>query len=550
MSDLKLKIKNFINSFRQNGLNTEIRRVLNYAKYRKTVLDEYEEWILLNEPNGKELEKQQNNKDILNTKFLIFVLNEEDKKNIANQTYNNYEIVTFSQEKYLKEIDEHKCDYCIFVGSNIELQRFALYDILSFIEHNECNVIYSDNDWIENGKRTRPEFKPHFAYDNILSKNYIGNFIICKSKFLKENIERFENLSNTEFCYDIVLRSMNMTKIMHITDILYHKTDEKIDTNEQKRLIRNYLENSNIKYDSVEDGKFLGQYKVNYTILEREKVSIVIPNMDHVDDLKKCINSILKSSYENYDIIIVENNSKTPEIFEYYNELEQKHSNIKIKKLEIEGFNYSKIVNFGVKQAEGKYVVLLNNDIEIITSDWLEQMIMYVQKENVGICGALLYFDDDSIQHAGVTIGIRGLAGHRYRCFNKSEFSKDDNISYIQDLSAVTAACFMVKKSDYERLLGFDENLAVAFNDVDFCLKIRKEKMNIIYNPFIEAYHYESKSRGEDTQSKEKQERFAREYEVFVKRWNKTISKGDPYFNINYRLDTDIPRINYNRIKR
>jgi len=173
---------------------------------------------------------------------------------------------------------------------------------------------------------------------------------------------------------------------------------------------------------------------------------------------------------------------------------------------------------------------------------------MYVQFDNVGICGALLYFDDNSIQHAGVTIGIRGLAGHRYRELRKEDFSGDDNVSYVQDLSAVTAACFMVKRSDYEKVLGFDERLAVAFNDVDFCLKIRKEKKLIVYNPFVECYHYESKSRGEDTTDKKKQDRFAREYAIFVNRWRKTIDKKDPYFNVNYRLDTDIPKINYNKI--
>ena len=549
MSDLKIKIKNFINSFRQNGLHTEMRRVFNYIKYKKTVLNEYEEWILLNEPNSKEIEKQRNNKNLLNTKFLVFVPKAEDTKLVANQTYPNYEIVSFSSENYLQIIQEHPCDYCIFIGADIQLQNFALYHIVNFIEYNECNVIYCDNDWLENGKRVNPEFKPHFAYDNILSKNYIGNFIICKSKFLMENVGQFENLSNTEFCYDIALRSMDLTKIMHITDILYHKLKEEIDVNEQKKLIGNYLKNKNIKYDSIIDGKFFGQYKINYTILNRDKVSIVIPNMDHIDDLEKCIHSILNSFYENYEIIIVENNSKNTETFEYYDRLEKEYSNIKIKKLQMDSFNFSRIVNFGVKQAEGKYVVLLNNDIELLTKDWLEQMLMYVQDENVGICGALLYFEDNSVQHAGVTIGIRGLAGHKYRCLNKSDFSKNDSISYVQDLSAVTAACFMVKKSDYEKVLGFDENLAVAFNDVDFCLKIRKEKMRIIFNPFIEAYHYESKSRGEDTQSKEKQERFAKEYAIFVKRWNKTIRKGDPYFNINYRLDTDIPRINYNKIR-
>ena len=335
---------------------------------------------------------------------------------------------------------------------------------------------------------------------------------------------------------------------MHIDQCLYHKTEEKIDTEEQKKIIKKYLDIIGEKYDSIKDGEFRGQYKINYTIKEDEKVSIVIPNMDYVEILQKCVNSILKSTYKNYEIVIVENNSKKQETFDYYKELEKKHDNIKIVKMDIKGFNYSKIVNYGVEHSNGKYIVMLNNDIEILKPDWLEQMLMYVQKENVGICGARLYFDDDSIQHAGVTLGIRGLAGHRYREFNKKDFSEKDDISYVQDLSAVTAACFMVKKEDYERVLGFDEKLAVAFNDVDFCLKIRKLNKLIVYNPFVEAYHYESKSRGDDTENREKQERFAREYSIFVKRWWRTISKGDPYFNINYRLDTDVLQINYNKI--
>ena len=329
--------------------------------------------------------------------------------------------------------------------------------------------------------------------------------------------------------------------------VLYHKLDDKFDAEEQRKILENYLKNNNIKYDSVENGEFKGQYKINYTIENKDKISIVIPNMDHIKDLKKCINSILKSTYENYEIVIVENNSKEAETFEYYEKLKS-NEKIKIVKLEINEFNFSKIVNYGVQNSTGKYIVLLNNDIEIINKDWLEQMLMYVQQNNIGICGARLYFDDNSIQHAGVTIGIRGLAGHKYREVNKENFTDKDGISYVQDMSAVTAACFMVKKSDYEKLLGFDEKLAVAFNDVDFCLKMRKERKLIIYNPFVQAYHYESKSRGEDTESKEKQERFAREYEIFVKRWWRMIGKGDPYYSINYRLDSDIPKINYNKV--
>ena len=196
----------------------------------------------------------------------------------------------------------------------------------------------------------------------------------------------------------------------------------------------------------------------------------------------------------------------------------------------------------------GEYVILLNNDIEIISKDWMEQLLMYAQRKDVGICGAKLYFPDRSIQHAGVTIGTRGLAGHRFREIEEKDYYRDDYINIVQNLSAVTAACFMVRKDLYMDLLGFDEKLAVAFNDVDFCLKVRTAKYLIVYNPYVEAYHYESKSRGQDQESEDKRKRFAKEYELFVKRWSKIIAEGDPYYNKNYRLDTDLPKINYNKI--
>ena len=549
MKNMKIKIKNFQKSLKKNGIKTEIRRLKNYIKYRKTVPNEYEEWILLNEPDKSEIERQKAYNPFLKTKFLLIVQDEEIEKEIKNQTYNSYELVVAKPEEYLKEIESRDSDYCIFIGNGIKLQDFAIFTVQDFIEHNQCNAIYSDNDWIKDGKRVEPEFKPHFAYNNILSKNYIGNFFVLKTKFILANKDIFDNISKNETIYDIILRTVaKKEKIMHIDQCLYHKLSENIDCEEQKKIIKKYLDIVDEKYVSIDDGIFKGQYKINYKIEKEEKVSILIPNMDYIQVLKKCINSILKSTYKNYEIVIVENNSKKQETFEYYKELEQKYNNIRIEKMDIRGFNYSKIVNYGVEHSNGKYIVMLNNDIEILTPNWLEEMIMYVQKENVGICGARLYFDDDTIQHAGVTIGIRGLAGHRYREFEKSKFSDKDSISYIQDLSAVTAACFMVKKEDYEKVLGFDEKLAVAFIDVDFCLKIRKLGKYVVYNPFVEAYHYESKSRGEDTENKEKQERFAREYSIFVKRWWRTIGKGDPYFNINYRLDTDIPKINYNKI--
>ena len=429
MSDFKIKIKNFQNSLKRNGIKTELRRFKNYIKYKQTVPNEYEEWILLNEPSNKYLEKQKKYKSALNTNFLIISPNKDIKNIVSNQTYKNYKIVISKPEDYMENVRKYNSDYCIFVGENIELQPFALYAIQDFIEYNECNVIYSDNDYIKDGKRNNPEFKPHFAYDNILSKNYIGDFLIVKTKFLEENEDVLTDLSYTEPIYDIILKSIEKTKrIMHIDKILYHKLNEKIDVQEQKKIIKQHLDRIGLKYDSIVDGKFLGQYKINYKILNNDKISIVIPNMDHVEDLQKCVNSILKSSYKNYNIIIVENNSKKEETFKYYKKIQEDNENIKVIKMEINEFNYSKIVNYGVKNSDGKYVLLLNNDIEIINQDWLEEMLMYIQRDDVGICGARLYFDDDSIQHAGVTIGIRGLAGHRYREVSKSDFSINDNI--------------------------------------------------------------------------------------------------------------------------
>jgi len=550
MKDIINKARSFRHNIKQNGIKTQIRRIKNYIKHKKAVLDEYEEWMLLNEPKTEKLAKQKDSKLVLNTKFTIISSDKRIKEKIQNQTYSNYEIKILESKNYYENIKKIDGDYCIFIGKDIKLLPFTLYEIASFIECNECNLIYADNDYIQEGKRVEPEFKPHFAYDNILSKNYFGNFIVVKTKFLQENRSILKNINELETIYNIILRTVEKTKrIMHIDKVLFSKEKEEIYEEEQIKVIEEYLNNKKISYDNVQKGKFEGQYKINYSIVGEPKISIIIPNMDHAEDLDIAVQSILKSTYLNYEIIIVENNSKKEETFKYYDKIKKQDTRIKVEEMQINEFNYSKIVNFGVSRSEGEYIVLLNNDIEVITTDWLEQMLMYVQRKGVGMCGVKMYFSDRTIQHAGVTIGIRGLAGHKYRELPEEQFGKKDSINYVQNLSAVTAACCMVSKKNYEKLLGFDEKLAVAFNDIDFCLKIRKEKLLIVYNPFVELYHYESKSRGQDD-TKEKQKRFAKEYGLFVKRWAKTIQKLDPYFNINYRLDTDIPTINYNKIER
>lgn len=544
-------IKSVLRYIKNNGFKGLYSTCINKIRFGKVILDEYATWIANNEPNKEELEKQKQYTSCQNLKFEIVCKNDEKLINSINeQTYSNYQISVLEKESIQNIVANSSSDYIVFVEQNIELMPFTLYQLVKSIEYRDSILIYSDNDKLIDGKRIKPHFKPGFARDTIISQNYIGGFIAVKTDFLKIHKEILNNL-NKNVIYDIVLQISEKTrKIEHIQKILYHEILEEmpIDTDDEKEIIKKHLKRMNLEYQNVKDGKFKGQYKIDYKIKGKPLISLVVPNKDHVDDLDKLLKSVKKSTYSNYEVVIVENNSDQKETFKYYDKITKQDKRIKVVKFDIKYFNYSAIVNFGVENSAGEYVVLLNNDIEFITPNWMEEMLMYAQRPDVGICGVKLYFEDRSIQHAGVTIGTRGLAGHRNREIQEKDFKADDYINIVQNLSAVTAACFMVRKQLYIDMLGFDEKLAVAFNDVDFCLNVRTAKYLIVYNPFVEAYHYESKSRGEDTENPEKQKRFAKEYELFVKRWSKVIAKGDPYYNKNYRLDTDLPKINYNKI--
>ena len=563
MKSLVRKIKKVLNAINIRNLKSVLRYIknngfkglystcINKIRFGQVILDEYATWIANNEPNNEELEKQKKYTSCQNLKFEIVCKdNEKLINNINQQTYSNYQISVLEKDNVQNIIANSKSDYIVFVGENIELMPFTLYELVKSIEYRDSILIYSDNDKLIDGQRKKPHFKPGFARDTIISQNYIGGFIAVKTDFLKIHKEMLNNL-NKNIIYDIVLQISEKTrKIEHIQKVLYHEVLEEmpVDTSDEKEIIKKHLKRMNIEYDDVKDGKYNGQYKIDYKIKGNPLISLVVPNKDHIEDLEKLLRSLKKSTYSNYEVVIVENNSDQKETFEYYEKISKKDKRIKVVKFHIKYFNYSSIVNFGVENSSGEYIVLLNNDIEFITPNWMEEMLMYAQRPDVGICGVKLYFADRSIQHAGVTIGTRGLAGHRNREIEEKDFKPDDYINIVQNLSAVTAACFMVRKQLYIDMLGFDEKLAVAFNDVDFCLNVRTAKYLIVYNPFVEAYHYESKSRGEDTENPEKQKRFAKEYELFVKRWSKVIAKGDPYYNKNYRLDTDLPKINYNRI--
>ena len=332
-----IKIKNFkavIKYIKNNGFKGLYSTCINYIRFGKVVLDEYATWIANNEPNAEMLEKQKKYVSCqdLTFEFISTEYNRSLSESIQEQTYQKFDIKQINSNKmYLKTIQMSDKDYIIFTKGNISLAPFAVYEIAKSIEYRDSIMIYADNDKLLDGKRKEPHFKPDFARDTILSQNYIGNLLVVKTDFLKIHNDILEDLGE-QVIYDIALRISEKTrKIEHITKILYHELQDKMEINvlDEKEIIKKHLNRMHLEYENIEDGKFIGQYHINYKIHGNPKVSIVIPNKDHVDDLKKCIDSILKSTYYNYEIVIVENNSEDKETFEYYKKLSEKH-NIKI----------------------------------------------------------------------------------------------------------------------------------------------------------------------------------------------------------------------------
>ena len=336
----------------------------------------------------------------------------------------------------------------------------------------------------------------------------------------------------------------NSKDIVHIPKILYHWRVHQDSTAENPasklyafeagaRAIKAHLDRMNIM-GQVSNTSNLGFYRVKYKLQSEDKVSVIIPNKDNIEVLDKCLRSVFRTKYSNFEVIIVENNSTDKNTFDYYDKMRE---NSRIRILEWKDkFNYSAINNYAVANTDSKYLLFLNNDIEFISNDWMEELLSHCQREEVGAVGAKLYYPDDTIQHAGTIVGIGGIAGHAFVGMPRNQSGYFHKASIQLDLSAVTAACMMVKREVFEKTGGFEESLEVAFNDVDLCLKINKENYLVVYNPYVEAYHYESKSRGaEDT--KEKVMRFQNEIEYMRTKWTDILKNGDPYYNKNLSLD-------------
>ena len=410
----------------------------------------------------------------------------------------------------------------------------------------QADAVYTDEDKVTTdlSEHFQPHFKPDFNLDLLRSNNYITHFFVVRTRLASE-AGGFRKEFDGAQDYDFIFRcTEEAKKVLHVPEVLYHWRTHKASTADNpaskmyafeagKRAIEVHLARCG-QEGTVSLRKDLGFYRVEYPVQGEPLVSILIPNRDQKETLEKCLNSIWeKSTYKNYEILIVENNSSSPEIFNYYREIE-KRPGVRILTWK-EGFNYSAINNFGEKSAAGDYLLFLNNDVEVINPGWIEELLGNCQRKEVGIVGAKLYYPDDTIQHAGTVIGIGGIAGHAFLNMPRSRTGYLHKASLQMDLSAVTAACMMMKRQVFKQLGGFEERLSVAFNDVDLCLRTVQAGYLVVYNPEVELYHYESKSRGAED-SEEKVRRFQEEIEFMRCRWMDLLKKGDPYYNRNLTL--------------
>ncbi len=441
-------------------------------------------------------------------------------------------------------------EFIMFSDHDDTLAPNALFEIVKEMnEHPGTDVVYTDEDKVTmDGKRYfDPHFKPDFNLDMLRCNNYICHIFVVKREIL-EQVGMLRKEFDGAQDFDFILRCCEKAEnIRHVAKILYHWRNHPASTagNPESKMYAYEAGRNAVQahYDrigtkaEVSMTEQWGRYRTKLFVEGEPLVTIIIPNKDHKKELKTCVDSLFeKTSYQNFEILIIENNSTGKELFAYYKELEAAHENVRVLTWEKE-FNYSAINNFGAEHARGEYLLLLNNDIEVKTENWMEEMLSYCQREDVGIVGAKLLFPNEKIQHAGVILGMgpSGTAGHLFYNFPGDQFVYAGRSQTTQDLSAVTAACMMVKKELYQKVGGMDEAFQVAFNDIDFCLRVRETGKLVVFQAYAELYHHESLTRGYETSQKNKK-RFKEEIKLFKTRWKDILEAGDPYYNPNLTL--------------
>ena len=568
---------------KKNGIGRFIRYVRN--SQLKDGDQDYEDWLKDHVAFRKELKRQRNAvfsySPLISIVMVVTDTDEQRLKSVIDayteQTYGNWQLCLadacegeetgeFLRKKYKKEIrlsykkvTENNGisgnlnaslklamgEYVLFAGQEIIPEPDALFQMVKAITEKKADMIYTDEDEISaDGKHySEPEFKPDFNLFRLRENNYIGQFWAIRKEIL-EQAGKFDPEYDGAQDYDMLLRcSEQAENIVHIPKILCHSMKaENLITEEQekknweagrKALEEHYRRAEVSATAELADKK--GWYRSHLTISGEPMISVIIPSKDHINDLELCISSIEeKTTWKNYEIIIVENNSVEKETFVYYETLKNRYPNVRILTWKKE-FNYSAINNFGVRHAKGDYLLFLNNDVKVIDPDWLSEMLGVCQRQEVGAVGAKLIYPDNTIQHAGCVVGMGGIAGHMFVNMPAERTGYLHKASLLQDMSCVTAACMMMKKNVFLEAGGFTEELAVAFNDVDLCLKVRSHGHLIVYDPYVKLYHYESKSRGAED-SEEKVRRFQSEIEYIRSHWIDILKNGDPYYNKNLSL--------------
>ena len=447
-------------------------------------------------------------------------------------------------------------DYIGLFDHDDVLHPSVLFEYVKAINEQDADYIYCDETTFKSGdinKMLTMHFKPDYAIDNLRANNYICHFSVFDKKLL-EGEELFRPQFDGSQDHDMILRLTDKAKhIVHVPRLMYYwrchegsvasNIEAKPYAIEAARgAVADHLRRHGYDHFKISSTRaFETIFKIRYEIKGSPLVSIIIPNKDHLSDLKRCIDSILeKSTYDNYEIVVVENNSTDENLFAYYKQTNEndKITVVTYKPEPSEAFNYSKVNNFGVAASKGEYVLLLNNDTEVITVNWIEELLMYAQREDVACAGAKLYYPDKTIQHAGVVLalGAHRTAGHSHYMQHRENLGYMGRLCYAQNVSAVTGACLLVSRKKYDEVMGLSEDFAVSLNDVDFCLKLREKGYLNVFTPFAELYHYESASRGSDMAG-QNAERYNAESEHFRTKWKDVLSKGDPYYNPNFSLD-------------
>ena len=437
-------------------------------------------------------------------------------------------------------------DFVAFFDHDDLLDRLVLFRYArAVVEDPATDVLYCDEDFLtEDGGYINPHFKSDFNIDLLRCHNYITHFLAVRASYAKEMLLRSEYDGAQD--YDFLLRLSERTKnFVHVPEVLYHwrmsDTSTAKDSSNKTyaaeaglRALKDHIGRLGLPAE-VDYTQFSCFYRTSYHVSGQPLVSIIIPNKDSIEVLSRCLESIVsKTTYENYEIIIVENNSEKEETFKYYHEIERRYRNIKIIYWPDE-FNYSKINNFGAEHARGEYLLLLNNDIEVITPRWLESMLGFCQREVVGVVGARLLYPDDTVQHAGVGMiycknrGEMGGPLHVFCHLDRTDPGYMNRAVISQDVTIVTGACLMTKRSIYEEVGGLTEKYSVAYNDVDYCLKVERSGKLVVFDAEAELYHYESFSRGSDEVG-EKVRRFVSEQGMLRADWPECFYRADPYY--------------------